>query len=63
MPAEDSVKLLEEEIEREELRIENKRRLLADLERNAKVSIQQQKKRAKAVCRSILYILLNANND
>ncbi|KAE9982173.1 hypothetical protein EG328_011085 [Venturia inaequalis] len=48
IPAEDSVKLLEEEIEREELHTENKRQVLADLEKNAKASIQQQKKRAKA---------------
>lgn len=47
------MKLLEEEIEREELHTENKRQVLADLEKNAKASIQQQKKRAKAVSRTV----------
>jgi hypothetical protein len=45
----DSVKLLKEEIEREELRIENKRQILADLEAQAKSASREQRKRAKAV--------------
>jgi hypothetical protein len=49
LPAMDSVKLLQEEIEREELRIEQKRQLLAELEENAKTASHKQKKRAKAV--------------
>lgn len=44
------MKLLEEEIEREEMRIEEKRQLLAELEDNAKTALQKQRKRAKAVC-------------
>jgi hypothetical protein len=56
LPATDSVKLLEEEIEREELRIEQKRQLLADLEENAKTASQKQKKRAKAVCFPVLFV-------
>lgn len=50
MPALDSVKLLQEEIEREELRIEHKRQLLASLEENAKAASQKKKKRVRAVC-------------
>jgi len=56
LPATDSVKLLEEEIEREELRIEQKRQLLAELEENAKTASQKQKKRAKAVYFPILFV-------
>ncbi|QDS73643.1 hypothetical protein FKW77_002328 [Venturia effusa] len=48
IPATDSVKLLEEEIEREERRIQDKRDQLAELEKNAKLALQQQKKRSKA---------------
>jgi hypothetical protein len=50
VPAMDSVKLLQEEIEREELRIEHKRQLLASLEENAKTASQKQKKRVRTVC-------------
>jgi hypothetical protein len=49
----DSVKLLKEEIEREELRIERTRQELAKLEANAKTASQEQRKRAEAVCRVV----------
>lgn len=56
------MKLLEEEIEREELRIERKRKLLAGLEKNAKSDRQQQKKRAKAVCRPLYFHVPSTNS-
>lgn len=49
LPAIDSVKLLQEEIDREELRIEKKGQELAKLEADAKNGSQAQKNRAKAV--------------
>lgn len=65
IPAADSVKLLEEEIEREELRIEDRRQLLAELEANAEIALRQQKKRSKAVCRPLHFFVqfLSANNE
>jgi regulator of sirC expression with transglutaminase-like and TPR domain len=45
----DSVKLLKEEIEREELRVEERRNLLEKLKANAKDAARQRKQQAKAV--------------
>jgi hypothetical protein len=49
-PLNDSVKLLQEEIEREEQRVEMKRKELARLEKESKTASKTRKQRAAKVC-------------
>jgi hypothetical protein len=53
MPLVDSAKLLEEEIEREEQRIDLKRQELAKLEREAKAASKLRKQHAAKVCSQV----------
>jgi hypothetical protein len=56
-PLNDSVKLLQEEIEREEQRVEMKRKELAKLEKESKVASKTRKHRAAKVCFPVLRAL------
>ena len=57
MPLNDSVRLLEEEIEKEEVRIEEKRKELARLQKEAKAAKKLRERRIAKVCYPIPFSL------